>query len=147
MKRYNHFADGTGAVAANQAVGAFDYWTPTNTNASLPAPYQFNGGVDTNELTDRFLEDSSFIRFRNLNFGYTFSGDMFKQLPLDKVKIYCSIQNLATWTKYQGDPEIGIGNNENSAGASTTESLVVGQYGGYSYPQVKTVLFGININF
>ena len=147
LKRYNHFADGAGGVTSNQAVGAFDYWTPTNTNASLPAPYQFNGGVDTNEVTDRFLEDNSFIRFRNLNFGYTFSGDMFKQLPLDKVKIYCSIQNLATWTKYQGDPEIGIGNNENGAGQSTTESAVPGQYGGYSYPQVKTVLFGININF
>ena len=147
LRNYNHFADGTGGVSANQDVRAFDYWTPTNTDASLPAPYQFNGGVDNNELTDRFLEDASFVRFRNLNFGYTFSGDIFKQLPLDKVRIYCSMQNLATWTKLDGDPEIGIGNNENGDGVSTTESLVVGQFLGYSYPTVKTVLFGLTINF
>lgn len=147
LRNYDHLADGSGGVAANQDVRAFDYWTPENTDASLPAPYQLNGNVDTNQLTDRFLEDASYLRFRNLNFGYTFSGDIFKQLPLDKVRIYCSMQNLATWTKVDGDPEVGIGNNENSDGASTTESLVVGQYLGYSYPTVKTVLFGLTVNF
>lgn len=147
LRNYHHFADGTGTVKSNQDVRAFDYWTPTNTDASLPAPYQFNGGVDTHQLTDRFLEDSSYLRFRNLNFGYTFSGDIFKQLPLDKVRIYCSIQNLATWTKLEGDPEVGIGNNEAADGTSTTESLVVGSLLGYSYPTVKTVLFGLTINF
>ncbi len=147
LRNYDHFADGTGNVKANQDVRAFDYWTPTNTDASLPAPYQKNGGVDTHQVTDRFLEDASFIRFRNLNVGYTFSGDMFKRLPIDKVRIYTTIQNLATWTKFDGDPEVGIGNNENGDGQSTTESLVPGQFLGYSYPTVKTVLFGLTVNF
>ncbi|WP_318641060.1 SusC/RagA family TonB-linked outer membrane protein [Flavobacterium ardleyense] len=147
LRNFDHLADGSGGVAANQDVRAFDYWTPENTDATLPAPYQLNGGVETNYVTDRFLEDASYIRWRNLNVGYTFSGDMFKQLPLDKVRIYCTIQNLATWTKFDGDPEIGIGNNEASDGSSTTESLVPGQFLGYSYPTVKTVLFGLTVNF
>ena len=147
----DHFADGEGGVQANQAVGAFDYWTPTNTDAALPRPYQFPNAdgvnVNTNLVTDRFLQDASYIRWRNLNVGYTFSGDIFKKLPLEKVRIYTTIQNLATWTKMNGDPEIGIGNDENAAGNSTKEGLVVGQVLGYSYPSVKTVLFGLTVNF
>ncbi len=151
LKRYDQFADGDKDVKANQAVGAFDYWTETNTGASLPRPFQIPNAdgkkVDAHKISDRWLEDGSYIRFRNLNFGYTFGGDMFKQLPLDKVRIYCSIQNLHTWTKFQGDPEIGIGNDENEDASSSTESSVPGQYAGYSYPQVKTVLFGLTVNF
>ncbi|WP_296149822.1 SusC/RagA family TonB-linked outer membrane protein, partial [uncultured Flavobacterium sp.] len=136
LRDYNNFSDGN-QINSNQAAGAFDYWTPTNTNASLPAPYQLNfdedgNSIDTNQVSTRFLQDASYIRFRSLNFGYTFDKKILKDLPLDKVRVYCQMQNLYTWTDFNGDPEIGIGNNENADGASTTNSLVVGQFYGYT---------------
>jgi len=156
LRQFNSFSDG-GNVSSNQAVGAADYWTPTNTTASLPVPNQIlllngetdqDGGViDSNQFSTRFLEDASYIRFRNLSFGYSFDKTILKDLPLDKVRVYCQLQNLHTWTKFLGDPEVGIGNNEASDGSSTTNSLVVGQFQGYSYPTVKSYVFGITVNF
>ncbi len=137
--RYRDLLTDGVSIADNQAVAAFDYWTPTNTDASLPAPIQL-GGVDNNQDSSRWLEDGSYIRFRNLNVGYTFGKNILKTLPLDKVKIYAQFQNLHTWSKFNGDPEIGIGNGESG-------TVIPGTYAGYSYPNVKSVLFGLTINF
>ena len=137
--RYRDLLTDGVSIADNQAVAALDYWTPTNTDASQPAPLQISG-VDNNQDSTRFLEDASYIRFRNLNFGYTFDKKILKALPLDKVRIYAQLQNLHTWSKFHGDPEVGIGNGESG-------TAIPGQYAGYSYPTVKSVLFGLTINF
>ncbi|WP_293894583.1 SusC/RagA family TonB-linked outer membrane protein [Flavobacterium sp.] len=137
--RYRDLLTDGVSIADNQAAAALDYWTPTNTDASQPAPLQLSG-VDNNQDSTRFLEDASYIRFRNLNFGYTFGKKLLKNLPLDKVRIYTQMQNLHTWSKFNGDPEIGIGNGESG-------TAIPGTYAGYSYPTVKSVLFGLTINF
>jgi TonB-linked SusC/RagA family outer membrane protein len=138
LKYRDLLTDGS-VISDNQIVDAFDYWTPTNTDASLPAPFQVSG-VDTNQDSDRWLQDASYVRFRNLNFGYTFSKNLFKNVPLESVRVYAQIQNLHTWTKFEGDPEVGIGNAESG-------TVLPGQYSGYSYPTTKSVLFGINVKF
>ncbi len=137
--RYSDLVSDGGNILANQAVDAFDYWTPTNTNASLPAPFQKNG-IDSNQTSDRFLEDGSYVRFRNLNLGYSFKRSTFKNMPLEKVRLYTQIQNLYTWSKFKGDPEVGIGNLEGT-------SVIPGAFQGYTYPNVKTIIFGLTINF
>jgi TonB-linked SusC/RagA family outer membrane protein len=138
LKYRDLLTDGV-SIADNQSTDALDFWTPTNTGASQPAPIQLSG-VDNNQDSTRFLQDASYIRFRNLNFGYTFDKKLLKALPLDKVRIYAQLQNLHTWTKFKGDPEVGIGNGESG-------TAIPGQYAGYSYPTVKSVLFGLTINF
>lgn len=138
--RYRDLLTDGVSVADNQSVEALDYWTPTNTDASLPAPIQLNGGVDTNQDSDRWLEDGSYIRFRNLNLGYTFSKKTFKNFPIESVRVYTQVQNLYTWTKFNGDPEVGIGNAESG-------TVIPGQYNGYSYSNTKSFLFGINVKF
>ena len=135
----NMTADGS-APFRNQAVNAFDFWTATNTTATLPAPRPISG-IESNNVSDRFLEDASYIRFRNLNVGYKFTKKAFPNLPLDEFRIYTQMQNLFTWSKFNGDPEVGIGSAENQTGL-----LIPGQYAQYSYPNVKTFLFGISIN-
>ncbi|WP_426064058.1 SusC/RagA family TonB-linked outer membrane protein [Flavobacterium sp. DSP2-3-1] len=135
----NMVADGA-APNRNQAVAAFDYWTATNTTASLPAPRQLSG-INSNLESDRFLEDASYIRFRNLNIGYKFTKKAFPNLPLDEFRIYTQMQNLFTWSKFNGDPEVGIGSAESQTGL-----LVPGQFALYSYPNVQTFLFGVSIN-
>lgn len=137
--RYSDLVSDGINILQNQSIDALDYWTPTNTNASQPAPFQLNG-IDSNQTSDRFLEDGSYIRFRNLNFGYSFKKAFFKNMPLDKVRVYTQIQNLYTWSKFNGDPEIGIGNLEGT-------TVIPGAFAGYSYPNVKTVMFGLTVNF
>jgi TonB-linked SusC/RagA family outer membrane protein len=156
LREFNSYSDGA-SVVSNQAVGAANYWTPTNTGANLPVPNQIlaangetdaNGdAIDNNQFSTRFLHDASYIRFRTLSFGYSFDKTVLKDLPIDKVRLYCQIQNLHTWTKFLGDPEVGIGNNEAADGSSTTNSLVVGQFQGYSYPTTKSFVVGLTINF
>jgi len=136
----NMNADGA-APTRNQAVDAFDYWTPTNTDATRPAPRQISG-VNSNVTSDRFLEDASYIRFRNLNIGYTFSKKNFPSFPIQDVRVFAQMQNLFTWTKFNGDPEVGIGSGET---ASFTAGIP-GQYALYSYPTVQSFLFGVSIN-
>ena len=139
----NMVADGT-APARNQAVDAFDYWTPTNTDAKYPAPFQ-KSGVNSNQTSTRFLENASYIRLRNLNVGYTFSRKNFPGFPVESIRFYTQMQNLLTWTKFNGDPEIGIGSGESQGGAGQV-ALIPGQFALYSYPNVKQFLFGATIN-
>jgi hypothetical protein len=117
-----------------------DYWTPTNTTASRPVPRQLSG-INSNVESDRYLEDASYIRFRNLNIGYKFTKKTYNGLPVDEIRIYTQMQNLFTWTKFNGDPEVGIGSAE-----SQTNLLVPGQFALYSYPTVQSFLFGLSIN-
>ena len=135
----NMNADGA-APTRNQAVNAFDYWTASNPNASLPAPRQITG-INSNVTSDRFLEDASYIRLRNLNIGYNFSKKLLPNFPVDQLRVYIQMQNLFTWSKFNGDPEVGIGSGENQ-----TSLLVPGQYALYSYPTVQSFLFGVSIN-
>ncbi|TDE54286.1 SusC/RagA family TonB-linked outer membrane protein [Flavobacterium sp. GT3P67] len=135
----NMNADGN-APTRNQAVNAFDYWTSSNTTASRPVPRQISG-INSNVESDRYLEDASFIRFRNLNVGYKFTKKAFNNLPVDDIRFYVQMQNLFTWTKFNGDPEVGIGSAESQTGL-----LVPGQFALYSYPTVQSFLFGLSIN-
>lgn len=136
----NMNADGA-SPTSNQAVDAFDFWTPTNTDAVNPIPRQISG-VNSNVTSDRFLQDGSYIRLRNLNIGYTFSKKYWANLPVQDVRIFSTMQNLLTWTKYIGDPEVGIGSGETSSFANA----IPGQFALYSYPTVKSFLFGVSIN-
>ncbi len=128
-------------IDSNQAIDAFDYWTPTNPNAENPSPFQ-NSNIDSNQVSTRFLQDGSYIRFRSLNLGYTFGKKVLGKLPLDSVRLYGQIQNLYTWTKYKGDPEVGVGSGE-----TQTSGAIPGQYALYSYPTLKSFMFGLTINF
>lgn len=125
----------------NQAVDAFDFWTPENPGAEYPAPFQISG-IDSNQITTRFLQDGSYIRFRSLNLGYTFSKKILGKLPLESVRLYGQAQNLYTWSKYKGDPEVGVGSGE-----TQTAGAIPGQYALYSYPTLKSFIFGLTINF
>ncbi len=80
-------------------------------------------------LTDKFIEDGSFIRLQNVTIGYTLKTGQFKNL-----RFYLSADNLITLTDYSGfDPEV-----------STISGLAEGiDY--TNYPKAKTISFGINV--
>ncbi len=95
---------------------------------------------DNDRISDRYIEDGSYIRLKNISLGYTFDSKLIKRLHLQNLRVYCNIQNLCTWTKYKGyDPEVGASTQDSSG-------LVYGlDYG--RYPSPKVYSFGLNISF
>lgn len=95
---------------------------------------------DNDRISDRYIEDGSYLRFKNITLGYTLDKKYLKKLHLESLRVYCNIQNLWTITGYNGyDPEVG---------ASTQDStgLVYGLDFG-RYPSPTTYSFGLNIAF
>lgn len=88
--------------------------------------------------SDRYIEDGSYVRLKNISLGYTLPKAISKKFAVDNLRIYANIQNLWTITGYSGyDPEVG---------ASTQNSYVFGLDNG-RYPSPTTYSFGINVSF
>ncbi|MBC7914341.1 MAG: SusC/RagA family TonB-linked outer membrane protein, partial [Pyrinomonadaceae bacterium] len=92
--------------------------------------------------TTRWLHDGSYLRLRNVQLGYTIPSRLTQRYKANSVKLYLAGQNLWTLTKFKGwDPEVFTANNNfqnANVGAGVT---------GYTLPQVKTFLLGLNVKF
>ena len=77
-----------------------------NPGASIPRA-TINDPNDNDRISDRYIEDGSYIRLKNISLGYTFPKKTIDKLGLSNLRIYANIQNLLTITGYDGyDPEI-----------------------------------------
>ena len=120
----------------NMLTSAADYWTPDNVNASQPRPVA--GDNPNLFVSDRFVEDGSYLRIQNLSLGYTLPNFLVSKIKLNKFRIFGSIQNLKTFTKYSGyDPEIGAFNQN---------ALLMNIDNG-RYPSARTYTVGLNVEF
>ena len=108
-----------------------------NPNASLPRAI-IGDPNDNKRISDRYVEDGSYLRMKNISFGYTFPKKWISKVGIENLRLYCNIQNLFTITGYDGyDPEIGV---------STMSPNVYGvDYG--RYPSPTTYSFGLNMSF
>ena len=119
----------------NRPVSELNRWTgegSTNENprVSLTDPNQ------NARVSDRFVEDGSFARIKNVQLGYTLPRGLSERMKIEKFRVYVSAQNLYTITNYSGlDPEIGALN-----------ALEIGIDRGF-YPQARTFLGGIQLAF
>ncbi len=107
------------------------------TNPSATLPRALGAGQNWSSASQRYVEDGSYTRLKNVTIGYTLSGDTFDN-HFSHIRFYVSAQNLVTITKYSGlDPEIArVDANANSAG------IDIGRY-----PQPKSVIFGLDVTF
>ena len=107
------------------------------TNPSATLPRALGAPINWNSASQRYVEDGSYTRLKNVTVGYTLAGDSFQKY-FSKIRFYLSGQNLVTITKYSGlDPEIvRADGNANSAG------IDLGRY-----PQPKSVIFGLEVTF
>lgn len=110
-----------------------------NPGASLPRA-SINDPNDNDRISDRYVEDASYIRLKNITLGYTFPKSLLKPLGLESLRIYANIQNLLTVTGYDGyDPEVG-------ASTQDATGYVYGvDFGRYPSPTVYS--FGLNVSF
>ncbi|MCF0061192.1 TonB-dependent receptor [Dyadobacter chenwenxiniae] len=111
-----------------------NHWTPTNTNAKYPL---ITGKVSQAQVSNRFVEDGSYLRFKNIQLSYNVPVKNIKWLT--SAQIYVSGQNLITFTKYSWfDPEIS------SYGSSNSIRMGIDHY---SYPTAKTTTIGLRVGF
>jgi TonB-linked SusC/RagA family outer membrane protein len=89
-------------------------------------------------LSNRFIEDGSYLRIQNVSLAYNFSSQLLSKIKVQNLKLYANIQNLYTFTKYSGyDPEIGI----SYSGGNQLNGVDNGRY---PTPRMYTV--GINLS-
>ena len=127
------------AYNQNLSTDAFNYWKNPGDTGVLPKP-----NVNGLQTTDQFLQKTDFVRLRSVEIGYTFDkkflGD---KLPVNSIRVYGSGQNLALWTNFTGDPEIAV--------ASETQinngAFIPGALSLYNYPNTRTFLMGVQVNF
>ncbi len=113
--------------------------TVSNPGTKVPRP-TVSDPNDNDRLSDRYIEDGSYIRIKNITLGYTFPKSLLSKVKIENIRVYANIQNLYTFTRYTGyDPEVG---------ASTQDStgLTFGVDNG-RYPSPMTCSFGLNITF
>jgi hypothetical protein len=109
-------------------------------NGSTPsAPRAVSGDPNGNaRVSDRYIEDGSYLRVKNITLGYTVPNDVARKIKFENIRIYANVQNLYTLTKYSGfDPEIGVN--------PMTPNVYGLDYGRYPMPSIYSM--GLNFSF
>ena len=122
-----------GAYGSSIMKNTLDYWTPENTKAYWPRPYATDE-VNKNRVTStRYLQNTAYTRLKNLQFGYTLPQQLLPHIKIQRLRVFVSGENLLTFSKVNGnfDPEV-----------------IDGSWGsGKEYPLMKTITFGLNVEF
>ena len=126
----------------NQTIDQLDRWQ--NPGDITDVPQARLGDGNGTKVSSRYLSDGSYVRFRNINLGYTLPKSLTARLNMTSVRVYLGVQNLYTLTKYKGwDPEV----NYLGAGRSTQNNNIIQGYDFYTAPQARTYTLGINLSF
>ncbi|MBN2699469.1 MAG: TonB-dependent receptor [Bacteroidales bacterium] len=104
------------------------------TTNEYPRP-TVNNPNDNTRMSQRWLQDGSYLKIQNVQLGYTFDSKILSKIPgITSLRIYLSAQNLFTFTKYTGyDPDIG------------NDGLFYRGLDYGSYPSPRTILFGVKL--
>ena len=109
-----------------------DAWTPENKDATMPrVAYDVTSpSLSSNVVSTFWLQNSSYLRMKNLQFGYTLPKNVIKSVGIENVRFYYSVENLFTIHNMlvNVDPEIG-------------------DERGSSFPLTQTHAFGVNVTF
>ncbi|NOS94353.1 MAG: SusC/RagA family TonB-linked outer membrane protein, partial [Cyclobacteriaceae bacterium] len=119
---------------ANFSTRVLNRWTGEGTSNDYPRLTSTDPNRNYSRMSPFYLEDGDYLRFKVIQLGYTIpTNTVMTKLGVNKLRAYITAENLLTLTKYTGfDPEIGGG----------VFGIDKGQY-----PQAKSFLFGIQIQF
>lgn len=120
----------------NKFRGVLGRWTGEGTTNDARYPrYSFVDGNNNIRASDRYVEDGSFIKIKDLQLGYTLNSDWMKRIKVNRIRVYAQIKNALTFTKYSGyDPEISGGIFDTGIDRGV-------------YPQARTWSAGIDVKF
>ncbi|WP_373495740.1 SusC/RagA family TonB-linked outer membrane protein [Aquiflexum sp.] len=113
----------------------YNSWLPSRPNATTPIAENASNFSTNTQSNSYYIEDGSYLRFRNLTIGYTLPTTLVQRWRMERLRIYAQGVNLFTLTGYSGlDPELG--------GSDQAFGI---DYG--NYPIVKQFILGLNVNF
>ena len=116
--------------ARNQTAAVEQRWTGPGTSNSMPRAV-FGDPNGNSRASDRYIEDGSYLRIKELTVGYTFPSSVSRTFKASHARLYLAAQNLLTLTGYSGfDPEVGIDGIDNNV-----------------YPVARTISAGVNLAF
>jgi len=119
----------------NVSTDALNRWRKQGDVTDYPRAIRLDP-LDNNRVSNRWIEDGSFLRLKNVSLAYNIPAKILDKLKISGLKFYVTGQNLVTWTHYTGyDPEV-----------SSYSGLRLGVDDG-SYPQSRTYIFGLNLQF
>ena len=123
--------DNTGMAAAyNQTTDVLKRWQGEGTSNSMPRAV-FGDPNQNTRVSDRFVENGSYLRLKNITLSYTFPKQWLQKAQIENARLSLSCENVATITGYSGfDPEVGINGIDQNL-----------------YPISRTFSLGLNFNF
>lgn len=123
--------DNTGMAAAyNQTIDVLERWQGEGTSNSMPRAV-FGDPNQNTRVSDRFVENGSYLRLKNITLSYTFPKQWLQKARIENARLSLSCENVATITGYSGfDPEVGINGIDQNR-----------------YPISRTFSVGLNFNF
>ena len=111
----------------------YESWTPTRTDTDVPKASNTSNFSTNTQVVSYYMEKGSYLRMKNLQLGYTIPQSIVSKANIKSLRVYVQTVNLFTLTKYSGlDPELG--GDDRAFGADTG-----------NYPNVKQVIFGLNL--
>lgn len=117
------------SVINNQSTAVLNRWNGEGSSYTMPRAIKDDPNRNT-RVSDRFLENGSYLKLKNINLSYRLPEDTFGN-AIRSAKVYVSAQNLFTITKYKGfDPEVGVNGVDNG-----------------TYPVTRIVSIGLNVSF
>jgi hypothetical protein len=118
-----------------------EHWTGDGSSNTQPRP-SWSAKSNNARPSSRFLEDGSYLRLKNMQFGYTIPGKGLNKIGSSSARVYISCSNLLTLTKYPGlDPEMTVSDNSKNEG-DRANGIDWG-----TYPSAMTIMLGIDITF
>lgn len=136
------FMSANGDWFDNQTRDQLNRWQKPGDVTDVPQARLNRSGQVQNGISasSRYIYDGSYVRVKTVSLGYNFPASITSRFKLSSLRAYVSGQNLFTFTKYPGwDPEV-------NADYRTTQNLNQGA-DFYSAPQIKSVIFGLNVGF
>ncbi|MCB9028400.1 MAG: TonB-dependent receptor [Bacteroidales bacterium] len=123
-------------VYYNQSTAVMDRYTATNKDGELP---RFtNTNTNNTAMSDRYVEDGSYLRVQNITLGYRLPATLINRVRMNNLRLYVTVQNLYTFTNYSGyDPEVGSYNN----------SIRLMNVDAGHYPNPRTYMGGVSVEF
>ncbi|MDE3143169.1 MAG: SusC/RagA family TonB-linked outer membrane protein, partial [Bacteroidota bacterium] len=117
------------SIAENQTARTLDRWEGPGTSNYMPRAI-YGDPNQNNRISNRYIENGSYLRIKNITFGYTFPKQILQKIKFSSIRIYTSCQNVYTFTHYSGfDPEVGVNGVDYSV-----------------YPVTRTLSIGLNLN-
>lgn len=120
----------------NQSRSVLDFYSVSNPNGTQPR--LTDDATPNINISDRYIEDGSYLRIQNVTLGYRISPKALEKVGMSTLRIYGSIQNLYTFTKYSGyDPEVG----------NLNQSALLSGIDNGRFPTPRTFTLGLNVEF